>query len=308
MFESYRIMLDGFTWAWNGETEFPDDEGTSLICTGLDGWHGPPARRSQLTDRPGADGAFRGEAYRGSRTIALEGKHFAADGRRLRTLERRLAGICADPARLYPLRVEDELNPLTAYVELSGEVKVAPTNYDTGVVSLSLTAPDPTRFGDWITSTIPAPTEGVGGVVSDSPGVDASGDGVLAGTAPSPTSITVTNPGSAPAVVVVEIKGPSSSPSVFVTDTGAQLNLAATLYDGESMFINCSTQYAHEVPGQALGTYMFGRSLFGPGGYSGGAGLTVVNGVWPVLPPGGTATFLITGGGPSAVHVRPTYW
>lgn len=307
MLESYPITLDGLTFAWNGITELPDADDNSLIVTGMDGWSGAPARRTVSTDRPGADGAFRGDAYRGVRTIGLDGEYFSRDGLRLRTLERQLAGICADPTRLYPLTVTDELNPLTAYVELAGEVKLDARGFR-GVFSLALSAPDPRRFGPWTTSTLPVAVPGSGGVVASAPGAVATAPGLASGTAPTPTTVTVANSGTGPAQLVAQFDGPVTSPSILKTSTGEQVALGGSIPAGQSLWINLSAQYAHEVPGQAAGSYMYGRSVFGPGGYAGGGGLTVVNGSWPALAPGEVATFLLLGGSSGALHMRPTFW
>lgn len=308
MLESYPITLDGCTFAWNGITELLDADSNSLICTKLDGWFGAPARRLAQVDRPKADGSFDGDAYRGPRTITFEGQYFAMDPLRFRTLERALAGICADPKRRYPLVVADELGPLTAYVRHAGEVKLSPVSDVNGILSMSLTAPDPLRQGPWSSYAIPAAAPGTGGVVSTSPGVVSSSPGVNAGTAPSPTTITITNPGNAPAILVAQFDGPATSPSIVRASDGAQAQLGATLLAGDSLLVNLSAQYAHDVPGMTAGTFLYGRSVFGPGGYAGGGGLTVTNGVWPTIGPGETATFVITGGGPGQVHMRPTYW
>lgn len=305
--ESHPITLDGFTFAGYGTTEIPSADLTSLICTGLDGWAGAPARRTAHTDRPGADGAFRGDAYRGVRTISLDGMYYAQSYLDLRRLERRLAGICADPTRLYPLTVADEVSPLTAYVELAGEVKLAGKGRR-GVLSLALAAPDPRRFGPWVTSNLPTPVAGSGGVDSTSPGVVSTAPGVVSGTAPTPTTVTIANFGTGPAQLVAQFDGPATSPSILKTSTGDQVILGGSIPAGQPLWINLSAQHAHDVPGQTAGSYMYGRSVFGPGGYAGGGGLTVVNGVWPTLAAGEVATFLLTGGSSGALHMRPTFW
>lgn len=308
MLDSYPITLDGVTFAWNGITELTSEDETSLIATNLDGWLGAPSRKTVHTERPGADGVFRGDAYRGARVIQLDGNYYAPDGPRLRTLERKLAAICSDPRKLYPLVVADELNPLTSYVELAGDVKLAPLSSDRGVFSLSLIAPDPRRFGPWTTASVGAFSGGTGGVVSAAPGVVSTAPGVDAGTAPTPTTITVANPSTGPALLVVQFTGPVTNPSVLKTGDGSQVLFSGSLNSGEDLWVNLSTQPAHEVPGMPSETYLHGRSLYGPGGYAGGGGLTVVNGKWPTLLAGETATFLISGGAPGSVHMRPTYW
>ena len=308
MFQSYPITLDGLTMAWGGITEFYDGDGNSIVCMKLDGWQGAPARRLVQTDRPGADGAFDGDAYRGVRTIGVEGRFFAQTEVGRTVLERRIAAICADPTRYYAFTIGDAVNPLTAYVRLAGEVKAVPTSKIRGELSLSLTAPNPLRQGVWDSYSIPLATPGVGGVVSTSPGVVSTSPGVVAGTAGSPTSIAVTNSGTAPALIVAEFQGPSTNPSIIRTSDGAQVQATTVLGASDSLRVNLSAAYAHDVPGMPAGSFMYGRSVYGPGGYAGGGGLTVTNGVWPVLGPGETSTFVITGGGPGVIHVRPMYW
>jgi len=312
--ESHPTTLDGFTFAAYGTTEILDERGNSLVVEKLEGWEGAPARRTQHTDRPGADGSFRGDAFRGPKSLSLEAKWLSPNVTELRTLSRRLAAICPDPRRLYPLTVADELSPLTAYVETTGDVKIDttvtlnPPRFE-GILSVGLVAANPLRQGPWQSSQIPAFTPGSGGIVATSPGIVSTAPGIVAGTAPAPTSITLTNTGSAPAIIVAQFDGPSSSPGIVRTDGAGEVRaVGATLEAGQSMWVNLSHHHAHDVPGQPAGSFMYGRSVYGPSGYAGGGGLTITNGVWPALAPGETATFLITGGGPGSVHLRPMYW
>jgi hypothetical protein len=313
VYESFPITLDGFTFAHGGITELPDAGGDSLVCTKLEGWEGAPGRKLVQTERPGADGVFDGDAYRGARTLTLEATAYSGTQPGLRALLRRLAAICADPRAHYRFTVTDPAGTLSAYVKASGEVKTEPisslaTNLHRGIVSLGLSAPDPLRMADWVSTAVPPFTPGAGGIVATT-GVVSTAPGILAGTAPAPTTVTVTNPGTAPAILVAEFDGPTSAPAVVRTDNGAEVRVpGAVLNAGESFYVNLSHHYAHDVPGQPAGSFMYGRSAYGPSGYAGGGGLTVVNGVWPELGPGETATFLFTGGGAGTLHVRPTYW
>lgn len=308
MLDSLPITLDGLTFAWGGITELLDSEDNSLIVTSVDGWMGAPARRTAHTERPGADGAFRGDAFRGTRGVTIEGRYYAQDVTRLRLLERRLASLCADPRRLYPLTVQDHSGPLTAYVELSGEIKVAPVKPWYGEFSISLLAPDPRRFGTWMSGSVGVPDAGSGGVIATGSGAIATGSGLAAGISPTPTAVTLTDPGTTGSLLVAQFTGPATNPSITKGSDGTQVTLRGNLGAGESIWINLAPQQAHEVPGMPTDTFLHGRSVFGPGGYAGGGGLTVVNGAWPAIRPGETANFLFLGGGPGSLHLRPSYW
>ena len=311
MFQSYPITLDGLTMAWGGITEFYDDDSNSIVCMKLDGWQGAPARRLVQTDRPGADGAFDGDAYRGVRTIGVEGRFFAQTEVGRTVLERRITAICADPTRYYAFTVADAVNPLTAYVRLAGEVKAVPTSKIRGELSLSLTAPNPLRQGAWTTSLAPTGSLGTGGIAAGSAavttGIVSTEPGIASGTPDILPAVTVTNTGSAPAILVAEFVG-GTDPALVRLSDGSTVSINTTLAPSDSLFLNLSPHYAHDVPGQAAGTFMYGRSVYGPGGYAGAGGVTVYNGSWPVLNPGEQQQFLFTGGGFGKVHVRPMYW
>lgn len=302
---AFPIVLDTLVFSWNDIFEIPDTLGNSLIVTKLDGWHGAPARRTKHTDRIGADGVFRAPAYREARSIDMEGRYFSPDRFNFRRLERRLAAVCPDPGQLYPMTVQDEVGPLTAYVELAGDIQIALASPRYGEFSYGLLAPDPRKFNiDWTSSTAPFIVEGSDGIETTGLGIITADPGIATGTSPTPAIAVAYGQGTSINPQVLQVNGPASNFSITNTSGSTTFGFRGTVGSAETLYINLDSLPAYGVPGASGAIPGHGAII---GRNNARADLSVRGG-WPVLAPGAVATYLISGslgfGSAFIVHSR----
>jgi hypothetical protein len=302
------ILLDGITFHFDDYREIFDEDGISWIATEITGFRGAPASRVKHTDRPGTFGSFRNDNFKSTREVTIGGTIGAGNTSSLRIAEEKLAGICADPTKLYEVRYQDDAVIRYLYVEPNGSFDIKPRTWNTSVwESIPLIAPDPRKFGSWTSVESPTPVAGTSGVNSGSTGVSSAGSGVNSGTDSTYPSVNVSNPGSAPGSLVVEFIGPATNPMFMNAGTGVSVQLRAVLLDGESRFVNVTPHFAYSVPGMPLDSYIEGRSIWSAGTYMSGSILSVANGNYPDFPAGENTNYIFVNG-QGNVHARPAYW
>ncbi|HEX5119857.1 MAG TPA: hypothetical protein VFW65_32120 [Pseudonocardiaceae bacterium] len=215
----------------NGDT---DANGCDWILTKESGWFGSPAIKTARADKPAAHGLFRGNEYRGGRVVTLEGTLSALNVDALRNAQRQLAGICPDPAALYPLTVTEESGlALVALVALDGELLTAPIGALSVDFSVQLVAPDPRKFSiSPRVQVVPLASPGSGGVRYP------VGYPVSYGTPGAPGAVLLTNDGTAEADPVVTFAGPLTTPSLTRADTGDVVTYAGTLAATDSLTVD----------------------------------------------------------------------
>ncbi len=291
----------GGQFGWQGG--WVDADNTEWDLTNLDGWWGTPAPKTARTDRPTSPGAYRGASYRGVRSISLEltvtqrNQDFAL----MRAAEQQVAGICSDPAILYPLTVADDLGSYTAYVELDGAIlpahrggagaMAAGMGWST-IFSIPLAAPDPRKFTPWVNANAAQATPDVGGVVATTPGVISTSPGVVSGTAGTVGQAIVTGVGTAPNPVVFVLTGVATNVSIIDLLGGSVLGYIGDLGPTDTVYINADAQPAYDVPG-APGP-LNGRGALLNGAQNARSALTMRGG-WPVVMPGSPRAFGLAG-------------
>lgn len=289
-----------------------DTNNVEWVVTGLDGWLGTPAPAPKRTVRATAPGVNRGAAYKGVRTIVLgvTATQINQASAPMRTAERMVAGLCNDPALLYPLVVEDHLGRLMAYVELDGEILPALRDgMDWSTLwSIPLSAPDPRRFAvEWTAVTAPASVGSSGGIDSTGNGVDSTGLGVDSGTDVTAPQATAAAKGTATNGLVFAITGPTTNATVTESTSGIQVGYSGALGPADTVYINCDNQPAYDVPGAGGPIPARGVLL---GGSNARSALSVLGG-WPSLPKGGSNTYLLGGtyslGAGLVVYTREAY-
>lgn len=307
------VTLDSLSvgggYAYSGA---PVVDGVEYILTGLKGWEGSPAPKTNRTARPGTHGSFRGDAFRDVRSFEVSG--VASSVTRSHTIStlanRRLRAICSKPDRLYRMDVNDDVSTLSSYVELDGEILTDPREgFDWSFTfSIPLAASDPRLYGPWQSVSAAPPTPGTGGVDSSTgAGVVSTGSGVDAGTDAVYSTASVSNTGTAPGLLVAQFIGPATNPIFINTLDGRQVMLRGVLESGMSLWVNMSPQDAYEIPGMPDGSYLEGRTVSDGFTFSGGGSLTVANGIFPDFPEGSSATYKFFNG-QGIVHARPAYW
>jgi hypothetical protein len=256
-----------------------------------------------------APGAFRAAAYKGVRTINLGGVFTSRthSGLLTRRAARQLASVCSDPADLFKLTVRDEISTTCAYVELDGDVltDLRDNLAFSMMFSVQLAATDPRKFNlDWISSTAPPISDGISGIDATGLGIDSTGLGIAAGTSARPASATVVGTGTADNPMVLQVNGPTDHFTITNTSGSSSFDFRGSLGASEALYINLDGLPAYGVPGTAKPIPGHGALI----GTVNARAAIAVRGGWPVLRPGGTATYLISGslgfGSALIVHSR----
>lgn len=129
----------------------------------LIGWKGSPPMRTDVIDRPNADGAFGSvKNYRSARTLRLSALLEGGTLSIQQDLEDQFAAIQADGAP-FPLSVENDFGTRTVTVSLVGEAEIIP---DPDFLGAELTARfvayDPVKYGPASLLATGLPTSGGG--------------------------------------------------------------------------------------------------------------------------------------------------
>lgn len=238
------------TWDLDGMSfNAADQFGCEWVVDTDTGWSGSASTRTNRTPKVGGHGSFRGAAYRDVRTIAITGYCAAPDPVARRLAERRIAGVCSDPTRLFSLRCNEETGSLTADVELDDEVVVTTLHERWFKWSLQLAAPDPRKYSvEWQTMSTglaqDATSDGLDFsqvVAPDSAqglwfGYGDDATGLTFGTSNATGFMNLTNVGSAPSFPVYTIFGPLTNPTL--TTSSGSMRYNGALADGEFVTID----------------------------------------------------------------------
>lgn len=231
-FYGCQFLLGGITI--NGST---DSNGCDWILTKETGWFASPAIKTARVDKPAARGTFRGNEFRGSRVMTLEGVLAAPNVATLRSAIRTLLGIFPDPRVQYPLTVVEESGlSQFANVVLDGEILTTPISATSVTFSVQLAAPDPRKFAS-VASTVSVPlaSGGTGGVTYPVTYP------VNYGTPGNSGSVTLTNAGTADADPSFVFTGPLTTPSVIRADTGDTVTYNGTLLATDTLTVDSGT-------------------------------------------------------------------
>lgn len=304
-----KVELDGLTMHFRvpGGPYPVDADGVEWQATKIEGWFGSPAPKVAQAERLAGHGSYRSPSRRAGRNIALEFVAVAPSAAAMRTLERRIAAMCSDPDVLYGLTVtEDPVGALSAEVELSDELIIAPRTDCSVTVSAQFRAPDPRLYGPWGTAGTTLPTGGTGGMDMSGAGADLSDPGANLGDPGDRGVVTLTSGGTAPAGVVLEIRGPAPGPAIYVSELATRVSYSGELLAGQTLWVNTGDQPATPPSGPtvpARSTLLDGQPM---------DHLLVLDGGWPELP-GGVSTWAFAAGSydPAAllrIHARTGWW
>lgn len=211
----------------------------AATCTlaSIAGWYGPPPEKTQLDERPSADGAFGQSVFhRSARPITLSGL-VLTDGHGLPQWEALSALMSSGVPQ--PLVVTDASGPKSALVKISGSSSdLVPLSDGTAAYVLSLVAFDPVKYGQPKQLSTGLPTAG-GGLeypLASPSGALFYGDNGNLG------RVSVTNVGTASVSPRVRVTGglPSGFEAVRL-DTGQRLRYTRVVPDGTDVLIDCRT-------------------------------------------------------------------
>lgn len=273
------LTLDG-----HGLTHW-DSQGCRWIVTSTRGWRGGGKPRNNRQARSSSSGSYRGRSYQDEKVIVLSGVCRAPTPAARAAAEQRIGELCPPGDLLAALvRVGEDGIRQTRYVELDDEIDPIPLNsrcyfgFDIQVV-----APDPRKFGDWVSSQTPAQVVGAGGVNASAPGAAATA-GLAAGTAPRLSDVLLANVGNAAygPVLQVSVAEPTTTFGVLDPTTGRQLLYTGPpLEPGHDLWINCD-DHPQTPPGMTFP--LPGRAVLLDGTASRRAHISVWGG-WPQVPP-----------------------
>ncbi|MDX3661331.1 hypothetical protein PV646_28835 [Streptomyces sp. ID05-26A] len=292
-----------------------DDDGVEWGVESEIGWSGTTAPKTIRTPRPGGHGSYRGPVYRGERIVELTCFAVAETWEARRRAEHRLAALCSEPGLLYPLLCTEEIGDLTADVELDATIDpiISRGGYSLRF-AIQVAAPDPRKYGPWISGVAELPAQPTGGLdATTAGGLDATTAGGLDAGGVGPTGlVTVENTGRAPSSPLVQFDAGTAdlvNPELADVVTGDVLRYTGTVPAGQSVWINTS-----EHPSQYSGAVHPARSVLlgGPSGVDRG-GLLALVGDWPAVAGQSSSTwaFRATSGAASArarIYLRAAQW
>ncbi|MFC6090879.1 hypothetical protein [Saccharothrix lopnurensis] len=313
-------MADDVEWTLDGITfnVGPDENGVEWAVEYERGWSGGATPRSARSVRVSGHGSYRGPAYRAERLVELTCWAHAPTREARRRAEHRLAALCSDPGRLYPLLCLEETGPLTAYVELDDELDPIISRDGRWLdFVIALAAPDPRKYGPWTSAEAEPPSDPPGGVdATTAGGVDATtAGGVDAGGGGSTGRLSITNAGTALVGPLFELVGPlPANTELADTTTGETLRYTAAIAAGQLVVIN-----ADEHPVEYGGVIYPARSVLltnpaNPADVADRGAFLGLVGDWPTIQPGQTGTWAFrppSGASPAArarIHLRPANW
>jgi hypothetical protein len=251
------------------------------------GWSGGSQPRTARTARVGGHGSYRGAAYRAERIVELVCWAYAPTATARRGAEHKLAALCSDPGRLYPLQCTEITGALTADVELDQQIDPVISGENWLDFVIQVAAPDPRRHGAWADpSTNGLPVDPPGGINASAPGIDASPPGINAGTPGSTGFVTVTNTGTADAYPMVRFLGALDTPQLADIVTGDILRYTGVLGTNDQLVINADEFTVTDGP---LGTVPPRTAVLNEVADRGG--LLAIVGDWPVVRPGQSVTW-----------------
>lgn len=146
-----------------GGLSFSTDATTGFTITKLDGWYSGPPVRSDVEDRPNADGAFGvSRVYKGARVITQTGMILAGDeADAMSNYWLSFAALQADGAPS-AFSVTDETGTKTAEVTLAAPPEVDRIIGGAASYTLQMVARDPIKYGPDAAYTTGLPTSGGG--------------------------------------------------------------------------------------------------------------------------------------------------
>jgi hypothetical protein len=262
--------------------------GTAQYLTELDGWiQGAPMRRSD-TARLWGHGNFSEAGKRDARLVTLGGHYVAPDRATAADFVDEINAVMGDGSAGVLTVNDADLGPRSATAYLFGKPEVTWTGGRDVGFTLTMTCPDPRKYGAVVTANTAPPIPG-GGLVDPL----FAPSGVLDfGTPGSLGAVTFRNVGRADTSVNFRVRGRARGFTITRTQTGAKLAYKDTVPSGSSLYLN-----------GADGTVKLD-------GYADRAtGLTVAE--WERLGPGETATYLFECIDTSArlyLEAAPAWW
>lgn len=230
-------------------------EGQLVHLGKLEGWWDGPPAVSSITQKANDHGVFLGPGYYGGRIINCEARIDGwSPGDSLRLARDLMDSLSVD--YLTRLSVTDELGTLTAEVRQEGD-PILVRSGNRMILSLSMIAPDPRRYGPQQEGLTGLPVS-TGGFTLPITLPVSTGASTVSG------AISAFNEGDLESNPVFVVRGPVPAGATITDQTGRQLRIADALQDGRMLYIDTARRTA----------------------LLDGVANRPVTGTWPVLRPG----------------------
>jgi len=206
------------------------DDGTSFRVVGdIPGWDDAPDIRDGLTSKAQQDGAWDGTGFDDARVVALSGLVDEATPQSAYAVLRALSAL--RPQSIHELVVVNAaIGSLSAMVRVTSGVKPAWIGDTAFEYTMTVTAPDPLKYGPptFATATLSTATPGAGLTYPLAYPLDY---GIAPGVTPG--AVAVANDGTAAYWPRLRILGPVTNPVVTLVESGAWVRFTGSLLAGQ---------------------------------------------------------------------------
>jgi hypothetical protein len=205
-------------------------DGSSLrVVTAMTGWKDAPDVHPGLTPKAQQDGAWDGTGFDGPRTVNLAGYVQEATPQAAHQVQQQLAALRPQSTQEFVV-VHTAIGSLSAITRVTTGVKTVWIGGNAFEYTLSITAPDPLKYGPptFATATLSTSTPGAGRIW---PRAWPTDWGIPAGVTPG--AVAVANAGTAPYWLRLRVDGPSPNPTVSMVETGAWVRYGGVLLAGQ---------------------------------------------------------------------------
>lgn len=201
----------------------------------LDGWWDSPASSGTATQKVNDHGAFLGPAFYGPRVVQAEARIDGFSPGDSLALARQL--VAALPiSQLVEVEITDELGTLTASVRQEGDPLLSRQG-NRMVVSLSMIAPDPRRYGPWQESITGLPVSTGGFTLPVTLPVSTGGD-TQSG------AVYANNEGDLDSPGTFTVIGPVPAGATITGQDGSQLVISDAVQAGRQLIIDTGARTA----------------------------------------------------------------
>ncbi len=223
MTQAHNFTLDGF--ALTGLDSF----GVTWTVRTAPGWHNAPPMRSERLPKAQQAGSWPSKGHAAEKLVTLKGTASAPDLVTLEDAATRLAAVLASGG-MGDLVGVSAYGALSMSVSLEDAPEFDPTSDTTAVYQITVTAPDPLKYGPptYATANLSTSTPGAGRIW---PRAWPTDWGIPAGVTPG--AVAVANAGTASYWPRLRVDGPSSNPTVSMVETGAWVRYGGTLLAGQ---------------------------------------------------------------------------
>lgn len=221
----------------------------------LEGWWDPAASSGTATQKVNAHGAFLGPAFYAPRVVQAEARIDGFSPGDSMALARQIL-TALEVSSLVTLSVTDEDTTLTADVRQEGDPLLARSG-NRVIVSLSMLAPDPLRYGPWLSGSTNLPRS-LGGFTLPITLPVSTGASTASG------AVTAFNDGDTDSDPIFTVWGPTPTGATITDENGRQLYIPEAVSAGRQLIIDTRNRTA----------------------LLDGVANRVVTGTWPVLRPG----------------------